>query len=399
MSIRMPRLVEDLPELDLLGAGFAADPYRSYTDARSGGWAARSMRGLEILTYDACEAMFLDARFRPAGSRLLSYLGDDVSTALVGTGRTLLGSEGADHLAVRRAAAPWFTPRRVRELRGRTSALVAQLVERAAGDGGCDFVETVARVVPGAVFCWMVGAPEADGAQLAMWSETLLKAFNLSPDDGPAILDAAADLRTYVADLLATKRSAPGDDVTSMLLAAENAGHIDDDDAASVLCEMLAASTDNTMHSASVQLWLLLEHPDQWELLGRDHALIPGAVEECGRFEPRVASTPVVNVEAVSFEGLDFPEETISWLVLASAHRDPSAFDDAETLDITRTPPRGQLSFGIGRHFCLGAALARMELQVILEVLVEHSPRVRGAGPAVVDRTYGCTVHSLPIAL
>ena len=184
-----------------------------------------------------------------------------------------------------------------------------------------------------------------------------------------------------------------------MLLAAERSGQIDADDVASVLFEMLAASTDNTMHSASVQLWLLLEHPDQWELLDADRSLIPGAVEECGRFEPRVASTPVVNVEPVSFNELELPAETISWLVLASAHRDPAAFDDADTFDVARTPPRGQLSFGIGRHFCLGAALARMELQVILEVLLDHSPRVRGMGAPVVERAFGCTVHSLPISL
>jgi cytochrome P450 len=399
MSMTTARTIDDLPELDILDAEFAADPYAAYAHARANGWAARSIRGVEILTYDACEAALLDTRFQPAGARLLSYLGDDVSAALVGSGRTLLGSEGADHRAVRRATAPWFTPRRVRELRGATRVLVQELLERAARDGGCEFVDAVARVVPGVVFCWMVGAPDGDGAQLATWSEALLKAFDQRPEDGPGILDAAANLQAYVADLVAAKRSTPGDDVTSMLLAAEASGDIEPADVTSVLCEILAASTDNTMHSAAIQLWLLLEHPEQWDRLAAEPALVPGAVEECGRFEPRVASTPVVNLETISVGDLQLPAETLTWLVFASAHRDPDAFDEPDTFDVTRIPRRGQLSFGIGRHFCLGAALARMELQVVVEALLDHGPRVRAAGPALVDRAFGCTVRELPVTL
>jgi cytochrome P450 len=107
----------------------------------------------------------------------------------------------------------------------------------------------------------------------------------------------------------------------------------------------------------------------------------------------------VVNLAPVTVRDLHLPAETMTWLVLASAHRDPLAFEDPERFDVTRVPARGQLSFGLGRHFCLGAALARMELQVVLEALLDHRPRVRAAGAAVVDRAFGCTVHELPISL
>jgi cytochrome P450 len=299
---------------------------------------------------------------------------------LAGPGRTLLASEGSEHLALRRAVMPWFTPMRVRQMRVRTRALADRLLDAVTPAGACEFMADVAQRIPGTVFCWMVGAPEEDGDQLAEWSGTLLKAFHANPDDAPAIRAASAELREYGRGLVASKRAEPGDDLTSTLLAAHDAGVVTAGDIASMLNEMLGASADNTAHSFGLAMWLLATHPEQWQRLVDDPTLIPNAVEECARFEPRVSATPVHNAERVEFDGIEFPAESLSWLNFAAANRDPLVYDDPNRFDVGRDLPKAQLSFGFGRHYCIGAALARMEVQVVVEAVTERWRNVELAG-------------------
>jgi cytochrome P450 len=387
-----------LPAFDLFGPGFAADPHAVLREARAVSWAARSVRGIEVLSYDACERILGDARFVHGAPKMMEFMGEGAMQELSGPGRTLLASEGSEHVALRRAVTPWFTPRRVSQLRESVRALVDGLLDVVEPAGECDFMADIAQRIPGTVFCWMVGAPEEDGEQLAAWSGTLLKAFEANPDDADSIREANAELRAYGQRLMAAKRAAPGDDVTSTLLAAVEGGTITDDDVASLLNEMLAASTDNTAHSAGLAVWLLVTHPDGWQRLVDAPDLIPNAVEECGRFEPRLSSTPVHNPEAFVLDGLEFPADSLSWLNFAAAHRDPDVFDDPDRFDVGRVMPKSQLSFGVGRHYCIGAALARMELQVVLEAVTQRWSSVQLAGDPVIDRIFGGVVHSLPLA-
>jgi cytochrome P450 len=388
--------IDDLPALDRFSPEYLSDPHAYVRRLRESSNAARSLMGVEFLTYEACEQALLDARFRSGAIKVSEFLGDS-ATLLVGSGRNLLTSEGADHDVVRRAVSPWFTPRRVAELTERTRALVDSLLDRVDAAGECDFVSDVARIVPGAVFCWMIGAPEADGVRLATWSETLIRAFRMDPDDMPGIETASAELGAYVDQFLASKRADPADDVGSMLLAAEARGDITRDDVHSILIEMLSASTDNTQGGAALQLLLLLEHPDQWELLVQRPDLVPNAVEECGRYEGPVSATPILNEEDADLAGLELPGGSLSWLLFSAAHRDPAVFDEPDRFDITRDPPKGQLSFGVGRHYCLGAALARMELRVLLTALVERWCDPMLVGEVEISRAYGPSPATLPV--
>jgi cytochrome P450 len=386
-----------LPSFDLFGPDFAADPHAVLRAARSVSWAARSMRGIEVLSYERCESILTDERFVHGAPKMLEFMGERAMQELSGPGRTLLASEGSEHAELRRAVTPWFTPLRVRQLRTSTRALVDRLLDAVMPAGKCEFMAEVAQRIPGTVFCWMVGAPEQDGEELAEWSGTLLKAFHANPDDATDIRAANEELRAYGRRLMDAKRVEPGDDVTSTLLAAVAIGTITDDDVASLLNEMLAASTDNTAHSAGLAVWMLATHPDQWQRLVDEPALIPGAVEECGRFEPRVSATPVYNPDTVVLDGLEFPAGSLSWLNFAAAHRDPAVFDDPDHFDVARSASKGQLSFGFGRHFCIGASLARMELQVVLEAVTDRWQSVTLAGDPVIDRTFGGVVHALPL--
>jgi cytochrome P450 len=387
-----------LPDLDIFGPEFTADPHPILRALREQGWAARSLRGIEVLTYAKCEAILADERFADGTKYMMEFLGEGVMDTLVGPGRTLTTTEGAEHTALRRAVTPWFTPKRVRELRTRTRALVDRLLDGVEAAGTCDFMADIAERIPGAVFCWMVGAPESDGDRLSEWSATLLKAFNTNPDDVPDIQAASAELTAYCRELVAAKRAVPGDDVTSTLLQAVDAGTITEDDVVSLLNEMFAASTDNTSHSAGMAVWLLLSHPEQWQRLVDDPALIPGAVEECGRYGTRVSAIAIHTPETIELDGVEFPAGTLSWLNIASAHRDPAVFADPDRFDVGRTMTKGQLSFGFGRHFCIGAALARMELQVILEAVTERWRSPVLVGEANVQHVFSGSIDSLKIA-
>lgn len=389
---------DELPELDLFGPEYAADPHPLLRALRERGWAARSMRGIEVLTYAKCEAMLVDERFEDGTKKMMEFLGEGAMETLLGPGRTLTTSEGREHTTLRRAVAPYFTPRRVGDLRVATRALVDRLLDEVEPAGSCDFMVDIAERIPGAVFCWMVGAPEADGTKLAAWSATVLKAFNADPDDGPAIRAAAAELNAYGRELIAAKRADPGDDVTSMLLAAVATGALTDDDVVSLLTEMFAASADNTAHSAGMVVWLLLTHPDQWQRVVDDPGLIPGAVEECGRYGTRVSGIALENPVAVELDGVEFAAGSLSWLNIASAHRDPAVFEDPDRFDVARSMIKGQLSFGFGRHVCIGAALARMELQVVLEAIVERWQSPTIVGDAEIQHVFTGSVDSLRVA-
>ena len=388
---------DELPELDLFSPEYEADPHPILRGLRERSWAARSMRGIEVLTYAKCEAILADERFHDGTKYMMSFLGEGVMDTLIGPGRTLTTSEGSDHTVLRRAVSPWFTPKRIRSMRADTRALVDRLLDQVEPVGRCDFMAEIADRIPGIVFCWMVGAPEGDGDRLAVWSSTLLQAFSANPDDVPAIKAAAAELLAYGRDLVATKRAEPGDDLTSTLLEAVDAGAITEDDVVSLLTELFAASTDNTSHSAGMAVWLLLNHPDQWQRLVEQPELIPGAVEECGRYGTRVSAIAVHNPEAVELDGVAFPAGALSWLNVAAAHRDPAVFEEPDRFDVARTG-KGQLSFGFGRHFCIGAALARMELHVVLEALVERWSDPSLISEATVQHVFTGAIDALHVA-
>ena len=396
-TVTAPTTIADLPELDLFSPAFTTDPHGVLRAAREQHWAARSPRGVELLSYDACEKALLDERFQPGATKLIEFMGPDAAQVLIGEGRTLLGSDGPDHAALRRAVSPWFTPRRIAGLQGRTRELVDQLLA-AASNESCDFMEDVARHLPGTVFCWMVGAPDEDGDQLAAWSATLLKVFKADPDDGPSITEASRELHAYVDELIATRRLDPDDNVASILLDAQRAGRITEADVHALLLEMLGASADNTIQSAGLMVWLLLTHQSEWDKVAADRSLVAQAIEECARFEPGVASTVEINLEPIVFDGLELPPGTMTWLNFQSAHRDDSAFPDPDTFDVGRRLPTHQLTFGVGRHYCIGAALARMELQAVLNAVLDRWTTPRLGEGVTITRGLSPVIEKLPVA-
>lgn len=372
--------LDELPVFEPAVGASVEEHLAALEPVRARSWIARSSRGLEVFSYDGCEIGFRDPAFWHPGHQAMKKMGLD-KEQIAGSGGVLTLTEGERHAHLHGIVSRWFTPRQVEGLRRRVADLTRELIAPLTEAGSGDFVELVSRRLPGPVFCWMIGAPESEGDRLYRLSESVLKTFLGDPAFAEEIGSAVAELRAFVDDLIAVKRESPGNDIMSILLEAADRGAIGPEDVHSLAVEMLAASTDNTANSAAVSLILLSRRPDQWQILRDDPAgVAQTASEECMRVLPRVRCVQVWAADPARLLGVQVPGDTIVNLDIVAAHHDATVYPDPYCFDVSRVHSRPQLNFGAGRHFCLGAALARMELQAVLETVATEWSTVEPAG-------------------
>ncbi|MEZ5171686.1 MAG: cytochrome P450 [Acidimicrobiia bacterium] len=331
-------------------------------------------------------------------AKQLADLGIDPSM-MTGGGGNLQTNEGPDHARFRRVVSRWFTPRAVDRMRPLVRARTEELLAPLTDTGGGDFMRDVSARVPGPVFCWMMGADPAAGDRLFSLAEILLKAFDGNFDDAEVLLGAAAEMQEFVEALAAEKKAEPDGQLMSVLLAASDAGEITEADVRSLSFEMLSASTDNTAHSMAGAMTILAEHPDEYERLRADRSLIPSAVEECLRLVPRVVSDPHYTEHGTTLLGVEIPPDTMVHFHSVVGNVDPSIYPDPEVFDIGREHARPQLNFGVGRHYCLGAALARMEMQEILDTVCDAWSSFTVDNGAEIETTVTLHIESLPLSV
>lgn len=384
-------------ELDPRDPVFLADPHAVFDALRPEHRLVADPIGWSAITYAGCDATFHDPALVPGIDPLLEELGFG---PLWGTARrTLTDSEGADHSRLRRVVSPWFTARRISALRERTRALVDAQLSGHDPEVPLELVGELVDVVPARLFCWMVGAGEGDDRQLADWSKDLLLVFTATPAMVEPVRNAKAELAEYTHALLAHKRSNPGDDLATVLAEASAAGTIDEIDAFCLLEELLSASVDNTANTAGLALHTLAEHPDAWAHLHADPESVAAAVEECGRFQPAIRHTIKYAVADTVVDDTPVAAGEFVTVRIAAAHRDPEVFDSPHVLDVARPLPKPQLAFGAGRHYCLGAALGRMELQEMVGGVVGRWPGASVADGAALSVNAAGLVHRLPLDL
>lgn len=352
-------MLVDVPFLDTGSDRFLADPHATFDQLRAEDWLVDDTTGVSLIGYAGCDAAFHDPALVPGIDWLLEARGFGHLWGV--DGHTLTDSEGVDHQRLRRAVSPWFTARRIDQLRERTRTMVTALV--AEHDESIEVMADLADRVPSMLFCWMIGADPADAELLAAWSKSLLLVFTGEPSMVGPVRAAKRELLEYTRSLLDDKRARPGDDLASVLAAAESSGAVSADDALYLLEELLSASVDNTANTTGLALHSLAAHPRQWTALHDDPTLLANAVEECGRFEPAIRHTIKYAVTDTEVLGRPVAAGTFVTVRIAAAHRDPAVFDEPHRLDVTRKPAKPQLAFGAGRHYCLGAALGKMEVQ------------------------------------
>jgi cytochrome P450 PksS len=291
--------------------------------------------------------------------------------------RNMLDLDAPDHTRLRGLVSKAFTPRLVEQMRPRVQALTDHLLDRAGGRGRIDLIRDYAQPLPTTIIAEMLGVPAADRRRFQRWSNTLIMAGSSKWGVFLAIPAVWMFLR-YTRGLIKARRSQPRDDLVSALAQAEEAGRqLGEDELVAMVVLLLVAGHETTVNLIGNGTLALLEHPDQLERLRDDPSLIRPAVEELLRFgSPVETGTERYAREDVTVAGVTIPRGGLVFPVIASANRDERQFPDPNKLDVTREPNK-HLSFGLGAHYCLGAALARLEGQIAITTLLRRAPDLR----------------------
>jgi len=369
---------------DLIAALFdpanRADPYAFYRQLRAAGPLHDGPFGLPMsFTHRDCTAVLQSADW--GHDHEAEQLHPTIPASTFPS--TFLWMEPPDHTRLRGLVTKGFTPRRVMGLRPRIEALVDELLDNALGAGEFDLIEVLAYPLPLTIVCEILGVPREDHPLVQVWSQALARAFDpdaiLPPEDLAARNRSIPEFLGYFRDLVERRRREGGDDLIGALAAVEEQGdRLTADELLGTCVTLIIAGHETTVNLVGNGMLALMRHPDQMDLLRRQPELIPAAVEELLRYDSPIHMNTRSAKHPMEIAGREFgPDDGIVALI-ACANRDPAAYDDPERFDVTRFAGQNRvprhLSFSLGAHYCLGAPLALMEMQVLLEGIVERVP-------------------------
>ncbi len=288
-------------------------------------------------------------------------------------GRSLLSLNPPDHTRIRSLVSRAFTPRRVERLRPSVEAMTHELLDPVAGAGECDLIDALAFPLPANVISELVGVPVEDRDWLRPLVSDL--AVNLEPNRQPEEVKQAAvsgaRMQEYLHDLIDRRRVEPRDDLLSGLIAASDGeDRLTQQEIANTVSLIYGAGFETTMNLIGNMVHTLMRHPDQLARLRAERRLVPSAVEEVLRFEPPVQLDGRYARADAEIAGQHLRRGSGVLTLFGAANRDPAVVDDPDRFDVGRRGDVPMLSFGSGIHYCLGAALARLEGQVVLEALL-----------------------------
>jgi len=414
----MPLVTDlDLPAFDYTDAELHGPRFHAtMRELRAQGWLAATPLGFAVLEREAA-GFFLRSRSAEfPGMKIAEIFGIDEGPLYEEMRRNILHVNGADHARLRGLVNASFTPRAAERWRPAMRRFMGELLDAAlagaptdAGGAGrpsvgpVDFVSAVTKPYPSLVIASVLGAPLEDAPRLHEWSNWVQRQF-----DAPTLMAErerierhVVELYDYLDALLAARRDDPADDLISQLIAAraEDGDRLSDVELVNLVLDVLIGGIDTTQSQLAHTLRLLAEHPDQWALLREDPAgRAAAAVEEALRYEPITPFTARILLEDVDYRDVSFPKDTILLICAHTANRD---VPDGEVFDVAAPREAGRpLTFGAGIHYCLGANLARAELQEGLRLIAERVERIELAGePAYegVQGVYG--LRALPLRL
>lgn len=316
---------------------------------------------------------YADARFVLGDKRFSRAAAGERDEPRMQAGRLtggILSMDPPEHTRLRTLVAKAFTVRRVEELRPRAREIATGLVaDMVAGGAPADLVDQFALPLPVAVICELLGVPVADRPKFRVWSDNALSTTRLTAEE---FLASREELRDYMRGLIASHREQPADDLMSALIdARDSADRLTELELVDLCVGILVAGHETTASQIPNFLVTLFDHPEAMARLRAEPDLVPGAVEELMRFVPLGAGAgfPRYATEDVQVGDVLVRAGEPVVVAIGAANRDALRFTAADTLTVDR-PPTQHLGFGHGVHHCLGAALARMELQEALQVLL-----------------------------
>jgi cytochrome P450 len=391
-----------LAEIDISGTELAGDNYhlRLARLASEGerSWLARSPLAYLVLDRDSAEFFLRSRDTSFPGREIADLFGVSDGRLREQIDANILNQQGEQHRRLRALVGPAFTPRAAERWRPAMRGFLGRLWDGVGGERRCDFVAAIAKPYPALTIATVLGAPLEDAPRLHEWSSLVQRQFDIRAlaTQVPEMERAVTDVYAYVEELLTQRREEPGDDLLTALLTAEEAGdRLSHAECVNLVLNVIAGGIDTTQAQLSHALRLFAASPGQWQTLRERPELVGRAVEEVLRAEPITPLTARICVRPVSYRDVEFPAGTI---VAVCAERANRQVDGGEEFDITAERDDRLLTFGAGPHFCLGANLARAELQEALAFLAPRMPGLAADGPAVlggVEGIYG--VESLPL--
>ncbi len=374
------------PSYDLFSPAFKRDPFPTFAHMRQHAPVYRHVapNGIAIwyiTRYEDVAAVLKDERFvknifnalpashwphAPHAHNLLQLIN-----------RNMLFADPPDHTRLRALVSQAFTPRRVEQMTPRVQAIADALLDKVADQRQMELIEAYAFPLPLSVITQLLGIPTADQEQMRFWSQAIIAAgsHGISYSQRKQRIKALVD---YLSGLFAARRAQPQDDLITALVQAEQAGdRLTEMELSSMVVLLLVTGHETTVNLIGNGVYTLLTHPAQRALVQANPAIMETAIDELLRFDgPVETSTTRWAREDVLFQGHPIQRGDVVRVVLASANRDPTQFEQPDMCDIQRADNR-HLAFGLGIHYCLGAPLARLEGQIALQTLFRRFPDIR----------------------
>lgn len=361
-------------------------------------------------------AISRDPKTFSSAERFIYY--EEIDRESMDMRRSMIETDPPDHTRLRRIVSPLFTPRTVDEYRDHAQRIAHRLLDQAEAAGSFDWVGDVCELMPIRVFVSVFGAPEADADYLARLANQLVaiddpdlapppeayeraRARGFEPHHLPFRSPAALDLFDYTRDLCATRREAPQDDLITRLVQAEWEGdHLTDSELVNFCQLLIFAGNETTRNSLASGMLALIEHPEQLALLQRDRSLMKSAVEEILRWATPIycfRRTAMIDTEV---RGTRIAKGDKVVLYYVSGNFDEAVFPDPLRFDITRDASAQLVFGGGGPHYCLGAFLARMQIETLLTAVLDRELRFETTGPTTRMRTnFANALKTMPVRI
>jgi cytochrome P450 len=383
----------ELPEVDYLADDLRGERFHEVMkELRARNWLAAAPIGYFVLDREAASFFLRTKSATFPGMKIAELFGVEEGPLLEQMRRNILHLNGDAHRRLRNLVNPAFTPRAADRWRPAMRHFLGRLWESLEGAKECEFVGTFAKPYPSLTIATVMGAPLEDAPKLYEWSNLIQRQF-----DGPSLLSereaierACAEFYDWAGTLIERRRDDPGDDLISTLIAASHEGdRLSDVECMNLVLNVLVGGVDTTQSQLAQALRLFAIHTDQWELLAARPEFAPRAVEETLRYEPITPFSARLLHDEVEYRGVTFPADTVVMVAAFTGNRD-GVEGDPDAFDITAE--RGEakpLTFGAGIHYCLGANLARAELQEALAFLPARMPGLELDGEPELGSIHG----------
>jgi cytochrome P450 len=291
----------------------------------------------------------------------------------------LVSTDPPRHDALRQIVARGFTPRRIASWEPRARAIVSEQLRDLERNTHFDVIRDLAIPLPTRLIAELLGVEPERRDEFKHWSDAVIAVASGSGRDAPldsALLESIGDLFAYLRQVIARRRRSPGDDLVSVLVEPTREGALDELEVVQFVVLLLVAGNETTTNLIGNVVHALLDRPDVVERVSGDPALVPALVEEGLRFDSPIQVLFRETTRDVEIAGTAIPKGAVVAPLLGSANRDERRYASPEVFDLDRDTA-GHVAFGFGVHFCLGAALARLEARVALEALVPELPRFK----------------------